>query len=383
MNHSTESETNSLNALLQKHNVTIKNKLGRGVYGNVYAARMGQQECAVKIMDVDSKDDEILVRREVDALKVLSSHPNVIRILSSFDMKLSRFCIVMERASIDLYKFLKAKSPTLNFRYGILYQILLGLEHAHEYRIVHRDLKPSNILMFDSGRLAIGDWGMSRTQSSRPDQSDTPERCSLWYRAFEVFFDGLWTSKSDVWSAGCVFYEVLTGKALFQNDSQMSMIASIKKAIRMPKSISNEDLRSMPLYTLLNVNATDVSFPPHKHVLNLNKDSINLIMQMLQPIPSVRWSCHKAKKHELFKIFHEEGTGISQEAILNRMHAPERIDMTTPAFKIRVPKRTRECKPIDAAQPFTRNTNEPVKTYHFRLVHRPPNMECKQMTLVS
>lgn len=132
-----------------------------------------------------------------------------------------------------------------------MYQLLLGLAFIHHKRFLHRDIKPGNLLI-DGARLKIADFGLARS-ISEPHRPYTPEVCTLVYRAPEVMlFKGKYTNELDIWSAGCVFFEMLTKTVLFRGDCQMDQLHHIFMLTSTPTleewpELAECDLKSGPM----------------------------------------------------------------------------------------------------------------------------------------
>lgn len=105
-------------------------------------------------------------------------------------------------------------------------QLLQGLSYIHNRRVLHRDLKPQNLLVNnDNPVLKIADFGLARG-SGIPVRSYTNEVVTLWYRCPAVLLGcRKYGASIDIWSVGCIFYEMLTGKPLFpaKNDNEEIM----------------------------------------------------------------------------------------------------------------------------------------------------------------
>ena len=93
-------------------------------------------------------------------------------------------------------------------------QLINGLCYLHDNKIIHRDIKPENIFVLQSGKLKYGDLGISRLFSSWNEMTKIVG--SPNYMSPEIVLEKEYNCKSDVWSLGCVFYELITLKKLFQ-----------------------------------------------------------------------------------------------------------------------------------------------------------------------
>jgi serine/threonine-protein kinase len=203
-------------------NFQILERIGRGAMGVVYRARdeaLGR-EVALKVLTADFDDEpEIRARfqREAEAAARLS-HPNIITIFDIGEDN-GRFFIVMEllRGAV-LKDFLKQPNAApLEQKIDFMRQLCAGLGAAHRASIYHRDIKPGNIFVRTDGVLKILDFGIARLASSSMTAAGfivgTPDYMSPEQARGEEI-DG----RSDIFSAGGVFYFMLTGRKPFRGE---------------------------------------------------------------------------------------------------------------------------------------------------------------------
>lgn len=136
-----------------------------------------------------------------------------------------------------------------------MYQLFRSLAYIHSLGICHRDIKPQNLLLDpDSGVLKLCDFGSAKhLMKGEPNVSYI---CSRYYRAPELIFGAIdYTTKIDVWSAGCVLAELLLGQPIFPGDSGVDQLVEIIKVLGTP---TREQIREM------NPNYTEFKFPQIK-----------------------------------------------------------------------------------------------------------------------
>ncbi len=220
---------------------TLIRRLGKGAYGVVWLAEKRTAIATTKVAIKIANDEDVdldAVKREATVWVSASGHPNVLPIIDA-DVYEEQVIIVSEYApdgSLALWLDSHGgKAPTAGHALAMLTGILSGLEHLHRRGIIHRDLKPENILLQgDTPRLA--DFGIARvlkTNSQSGIASGTPV-----YMPPEAF-DGKRSEQTDVWSAGVILYQLLTGRLPFQGDDMASLIGGIVN--RSPDPISSPD----------------------------------------------------------------------------------------------------------------------------------------------
>ena len=101
-----------------------------------------------------------------------------------------------------------------------MFQLLQALNYLHKNSIMHRDLKTSNILVSNDHVIKLTDFGLARKLKFGDDINYTNNVMTLWYRPPELLLGEChYATKADIWSAGCIFGELLTGSPLFPTHS--------------------------------------------------------------------------------------------------------------------------------------------------------------------
>ncbi|XP_065861641.1 mitogen-activated protein kinase 19-like [Euphorbia lathyris] len=220
--------------------------IGKGSYGVVCAAidtHTGEKVAIKKIHDVfEHISDAMRILREVKLLRLLR-HPDIVEIkrimLPPSKREFRDIFVVFELMESDLHQVIKANDDlTREHHQFFLYQMLRALKYMHTANVYHRDLKPKNILANANCKLKVCDFGLARVAFS-----DTPTTvfwtdyvATRWYRAPELCgsFSSKYTPAIDVWSIGCIFAEVLTGKPLFPGKSVVHQLDLITDLLGTP-----------------------------------------------------------------------------------------------------------------------------------------------------
>ncbi|MBR5430501.1 MAG: Stk1 family PASTA domain-containing Ser/Thr kinase [Firmicutes bacterium] len=208
----------------------IVEKLGAGGTAIVYRGQdmLLNRAVTIKILREEFVNNGDLVRRfrhEAQAVASLS-HPNIV---SVYDVgyEENMHYIVMEFVEGEsLKEYIKRKGPLrLSEACNIITQILAGVQHAHEHGIVHRDIKPHNILLSVDGRAKVTDFGIAVGMSdvTMTYNSTTRIMGSVHYISPEQVQGQPATDRSDIYSCGVVFYEMLTGRVPYQGETPISI----------------------------------------------------------------------------------------------------------------------------------------------------------------
>ena len=201
--------------------------IGTGGMANVYKARCHRLNrlVAIKILKSDLADNADFRRRFHDESQAVAqlSHANIV---SVYDVSTNpdREYIVMELIDGITLKQYMERRGRMDWRESLHFitQIMRGLSHAHSRGIIHRDIKPQNIMVLRDGSVKVADFGIACLANQ--GQTLTQEALgSVHYISPEQARGDRIDARSDIYSAGVVLYEMLTGRLPFEGDSAVSV----------------------------------------------------------------------------------------------------------------------------------------------------------------
>ncbi|GAB0098095.1 Putative glycogen synthase kinase-3 homolog [Sergentomyia squamirostris] len=313
----------------QEVSYTDTKVIGNGSFGVVFQAKLCDTGELVAIKKV--LQDKRFKNRELQIMRKLE-HCNIVKLkyffYSSGEKKDEVYLnLVLEYIPETVYKVARQyarnkQTIPINFIRLYMYQLFRSLAYIHSLGICHRDIKPQNLLLDpETAVLKLCDFGSAKQLiQGEPNVSYI---CSRYYRAPELIFGAInYTSKIDVWSAGCVLAELLLGQPIFPGDSGVDQLVEIIKVLGTP---TREQIREM------NPNYTEFKFPQIKshpwqklllEKMQLNStdterqckrvfrartppEAISLVSRLLEYTPSARITPLQACAHPFFNDLRE------------------------------------------------------------------------------
>src|SRR5258707_7963160 len=203
--------------------------LGEGGMGTVYKAldREVDQLVALKLIRPDMAANSVIVARFKQELLTARqvTHRNVIRIYDLSEVDGVKFITMEFVEGCDLRKLLRDDGKLAPERaVEIIRQICLALEAAHAVGIIHRDLKPQNIMQEKQGRILVMDFGLARSLESGGMTHSGALLGTIEYMSPEQAMGAHLDCRSDLFSLGLIFYELLTGKVPYKADTAMASL---------------------------------------------------------------------------------------------------------------------------------------------------------------
>ncbi|HEV2754283.1 MAG TPA: protein kinase [Actinomycetota bacterium] len=206
----------------------LEERVAAGGMGTVFAATDERlhRRVAVKLLKDDLAGDQRFVerfRREARAAAALS-HPNVATVFDFGEDEGTPFIVMELVPGRDLARLLREEGPLPPERVrAVAAQLYAALAHAHAAGLVHRDVKPANVIVDDSGRVKVTDFGIARAAGESTLTQTGSVLGSAQYMAPEQASGAPVTPAADVYSAGIVLYEMLTGSVPFTADSALAV----------------------------------------------------------------------------------------------------------------------------------------------------------------
>ena len=243
----------------------ILERIGTGGMAMVYKARCHRLNrlVAIKILKEELAHDAEFRRRFHDESQAVAmlSHPNIVAV---YDVSKSSDLdyIVMELIDgITLKQYMQKRGGKLSWREALHFitQIMKGLSHAHSRGIIHRDIKPHNIMVLRDGSIKVADFGIARLTSAAQNTLTQEALGSVHYISPEQARGSHIDARSDIYSAGVVLYEMITGRLPYEGDSPVAVaIQHINSVPLAPREIDPDIPEALEAITMKAM-ASDVS----------------------------------------------------------------------------------------------------------------------------
>ncbi|MFI4852873.1 MAG: protein kinase [Gimesia chilikensis] len=213
-------------------NYHLIEQIGKGGMGAVYRATHShlKKQVVVKLILNNRVDDETQVQRFYREMEVIGSldHANIVKATDAGEIDGTCFLVMEYLDGHDVKSILNAeKTIPLSSACYILRQVANGLQYIHNHQLIHRDIKPSNLFLTSDGQVKILDLGLAGLKQG--ECSDlTDSNCimgSVYYMAPEQAQNVKnIDQRADIYSLGCAFYQMLTGRPPFKKTSQLETI---------------------------------------------------------------------------------------------------------------------------------------------------------------
>jgi glycogen synthase kinase 3 beta len=284
--------------------------VGHGSFGCVHQITIHPSMTKAAVKSV--LQDKRFKNRELETMKLLH-HKNVVTLLAYYYKTSEKdelyLHLVLEYvpetlySAVNRYYLQKLRMPALAIKL-YSYQLMRSLNYIHSLGICHRDIKPQNLLIDPvHGILKLCDFGSAKMLS--PAEPNVSYICSRYYRAPELIFGARnYTTKIDVWSAGCVIAEMVLGRPLFPGQSGIDQLVEIIKILGTP---TKEEIKSM------NPNYMDHKFPAiraiplHKIFNGVEPELCILLARVLNYSPILRLDAAESMAEPYFDELRSQG----------------------------------------------------------------------------
>ncbi|XP_058596299.1 MAPK/MAK/MRK overlapping kinase isoform X2 [Neofelis nebulosa] len=278
-------------------------KIGEGTFSEVtklQSLRDGSYYACKQMKQHFGSIEQVNSLREIQALRRLNPHPNILTLHEVvFDRKSGSLALICELMDMNIYELIRGRRHPLPEKRitCYMYQLCKSLDHMHRNGIFHRDVKPENILI-KQDVLKLGDFGSCRSVYSK--QPYTEYISTRWYRAPECLLtDGFYTYKMDLWSAGCVFYEIASLQPLFPGANELDQISKIHDVIGTPAE------KTLTKFKQSRAMSFDFPFKKGSGIplltANLSPKCLSLLHAMVAYDPDERITAHQALQHPYFQ----------------------------------------------------------------------------------
>lgn len=214
---------------IEKYQFNLKRLLGQGSYASVYKGKVIEtgEPVAVKVIDKRIFTSNFNIKNlhsEIEIMKKVC-HQNIVQLYDVFQTNNNMY-IITEICDYDLYHYLKEKRKLPEEEaVDFLRQIMRGIKYLSSNNIIHRDLKPANILLKGT-QCKISDFGFAKSMESENSFLKSIVGTPL-YMSPQLLQKQKYTNKSDLWSVGLIFYEMLQGKTPWMATNELQLINAI------------------------------------------------------------------------------------------------------------------------------------------------------------
>lgn len=286
--------------------------VGEGTYGTVYKCREIETNRILalkKIKILKSQENEGFPLNSIREIRILRwlHHDNIIGLRNIITTSDDEVYLAFDYCEYDLYGLIYTEENPFTDEHIVSFikQLLVSLKVCQNSHIIHRDLKPANIFITDKNVLKLGDFGLARRIVENSQTRYTSKVITLYYRAPELLLDcKQYKYEVDIWSVGCIIYELITKDILFQCPRDNAK--EIPQAQAIFEMCGTPDLTEWPEFKNLDKNCLFVNKTKQPSRLKEHleekiperfKDSIDLLLQMLQLTPSKRITAEEAIMH--------------------------------------------------------------------------------------
>ena len=283
--------------------------IGGGTCGDVIKGRNRKTGEIVAMKKIKYLQPElgfpVNVMHEINFLRLIDNNENIIKLIS-VDVSPNRFVyLIFDYCDYDLQGILNKIKLSYAQVKCYMRQFLIALDICCQNKLIHRDLKPANILLTPDNVVKLCDFGLAKKIEDVPKKKPTNKVITIWYRPPELLLGtDHYGTEIDIWSSGCILYEMITGEVLFRSnyDNEIDEINAIFRVHGTPTEEEWPGWTKLPNSNLVTNSINSYSRPNFQEYLNNSipkefNDAIDLILKMLEYDPTKRISVQDALKH--------------------------------------------------------------------------------------
>lgn len=291
----------------------IVQKIGKGAYGVVWRCINKQNGQVVALKKAfgafGNLTDAQRTYREITFLRQLKDCPAIVKLLAVHKAENDQdIYMVFECLETDVHAVIRANILLDVHHRFIFWQLLVALKYVHSAGVIHRDLKPSNLLINSDATIKLCDFGLARAIDEEGVTEDlTDYVATRWYRAPEILFgSNSYTSSVDMWAAGCILAELVSGRPLFPGSSTMDQLERI---VAYTGPLSEQQIESMvsnfTSTMLSNLSYSRPKFYLEEKLPDAPPDAIDLIKKLISLNPADRPTAAECLEHPYVAQFHK------------------------------------------------------------------------------
>lgn len=294
--------------------------LGYGGNGLVFSAVDNDCDKKVAVKKIVLTDPQSVKHalREIKIIRRLD-HDNIVKVFEILGpngsilnddvgslTELNCVYIVQEYMETDLAKLLE-QGPLLEEHARLfMYQLLRGLKYIHSANVLHRDLKPANLFINTEDLvLKIGDFGLARIMDPHYSHKGhlSEGLVTKWYRSPRLLLSpNNYTKAIDMWAAGCIFAELLTGRTLFAGAHELEQMQLILESIPVLHEEDRQELLSVIPFFIKN-DMTEPHTPLAQLLPEVSTEALDFLEQILTFNPMDRLTAEEALSHPYMSIY--------------------------------------------------------------------------------
>ncbi|KAI1889667.1 hypothetical protein AGOR_G00165320 [Albula goreensis] len=288
--------------------------LGYGGNGLVFSAVDNDCDKRVAVKKIVLTDPQSVKHalREIKIIRRLD-HDNIVKVFETLGpsgrqlaedvnslTEVNSVYIVQEYMETDLCKLLEQGPLSEGHARLFMYQLLRGLKYIHSANVLHRDLKPANLFVNTEDLvLKIGDFGLARIMDPHYSHKGhlSEGLVTKWYRSPRLLLSpNNYTKAIDMWAAGCIFAEMLTGKTLFAGAHELEQMQLILESIPVIHEEDRQELESV-IPVFIKSDMSEPQTPLAKLLPGVSAEALDFLEKILTFNPMDRLTAEEALAH--------------------------------------------------------------------------------------